>query len=64
MGRVAGVLVPRALVMDYGTFETAVLPELQKAAGGDASWAFNPGATDLPQASIEEHVTERALGLR
>ena len=49
-------LVPRALVMDYGTFQTAVLPELQKAAGGDTSWAFNPGATDLPQASVEAHV--------
>jgi putative ABC transport system permease protein len=50
-------LVPRALVIDYGTFERSVLPELRIAAGGDASWAFNPGATDLPQASVEEHVT-------
>jgi putative ABC transport system permease protein len=50
-------LVPRALVIDYGTFERAVLPELRIAAGGDASWAFNPGATDLPQASVESHIT-------
>jgi putative ABC transport system permease protein len=50
-------LVPKALVIDYGTFERAVLPELRIAAGGDASWAFNPGATDLPQASVESHIT-------
>ena len=50
-------LVPRALVIGYETFESAVLPELRKAAGGDTSWAFNPGATDLPQASVEAHVT-------
>jgi putative ABC transport system permease protein len=50
-------LVPRALVIDYGTFERSVLPELRNAAAGDATWAFNPGATDLPQASVEAHVT-------
>jgi putative ABC transport system permease protein len=49
-------VVPRALVIDYATFEQAVLPELRKAAQGDRSWAFDPGNTDLPRASVEVHI--------
>ena len=49
-------VVPRAMVIDYTTFEQAVLPELRKLAGGDRTWAFDPGNTDLPRASVELHV--------
>jgi putative ABC transport system permease protein len=49
-------VVPRALVIDYPTFERSVLPELRKAAAGDPTWAFDPGNTDLPRASVELHI--------
>src|SRR3954462_2574835 len=49
-------VVPRALVIDYGVFERSVLPALRVAAGGDSSWAFNPGSTSLPRASVEAHI--------
>jgi len=49
-------VVPRALVIDYTTFEQTVLPELRKLAGGDRTWAFDPGNTDLPRASVEAHI--------
>ena len=49
-------VVPRALVVDYGLFERSVLPVLRTAAGGDPAWAFDPGNTDLPRASVEWHV--------
>jgi putative ABC transport system permease protein len=58
-GEVQGdiAVVPRALVMDYGVFEQSVLPVLRTAAAGDPSWAFNPGNTSLPRASVEDHIT-------
>src|SRR4051794_15484568 len=57
-GEVQGdiAVVPRALVIDYGVFERSVLPALRVAAGGDSSWAFNPGSTSLPRASVEGHI--------
>lgn len=57
-GEVQGdiAVVPRALVIDYGVFERSVLPALRVAAGGDSSWAFNPGSTSLPRASVEAHI--------
>src|SRR3954465_1236391 len=49
-------VVPRPLGVDSGVFEGAVLPPLPRAAGGDSSWAFNPGSTSLPRASVEAHI--------
>lgn len=51
--------VPRGIVIDYGTFERSVLPTLRRApADGSGDGAvFNQGATDLPPASLEAHIT-------
>ncbi len=46
-------VVPRAIVVDYATFERTVLPLLKSAA----DTALNPNATDLPPVTIEAHIT-------
>jgi putative ABC transport system permease protein len=47
--------VPRALVVDYATFERQVLPVLRQAQG--AQPALNPNTTDLPSVTLETHLT-------
>lgn len=58
IGEVQGdqALVPRAIVIDYATFERSVLPAL-KAQLGTATPVLNPGLTDLPPVSLEAHVS-------
>ena len=48
-------LVPRAIVIDYKTFERELLPRL-KAQLGTTTPVLNPGLTDLPPASVEAHI--------
>ncbi len=47
--------VPRAIVVDYPTFERTILPLLRKAQGADT--ALNPSTTDLPPVTLETHIT-------
>jgi putative ABC transport system permease protein len=56
-GEVQGdvALVPRAIVIDYKTFERSLLPALKKQLGTTTP-VLNPGLTDLPPASIEGHI--------
>jgi putative ABC transport system permease protein len=59
-GEVQGdvVSVPRALVIDYATFQHDILPALQTwATQGGISPVLDPGATDLPPVSLEAHVS-------
>jgi putative ABC transport system permease protein len=59
-GEVQGdvVAVPRAIVIDYATFQRDILPVLQDwATTGGISPVFDPGSTDLPPVSIESHVS-------
>jgi putative ABC transport system permease protein len=49
-------LVPRAVVVDYATFDRLVLPML-RAVGGEAARVFDPSNTELPPLSLEAHVT-------
>jgi putative ABC transport system permease protein len=57
IGEVQGdqALVPRAILIDYATFQRSVLPAL-KAQLGTATPVLNPGLTDLAPVSIEAHV--------
>jgi putative ABC transport system permease protein len=56
-GEVQGdvAVVPRAVVVDYATFERSLLPALRRALGPDTS-VLNPGLTDLPPVDLEAHV--------
>ena len=59
-GNVQGdvVAVPRAIVIDFGTFQRDVLPVLQDwATHGGISPVFDPGSTDLPPVSLESHIS-------
>ncbi|GAB3849639.1 ABC transporter permease [Dactylosporangium cerinum] len=47
--------VPRAVVVDYATFERQFLPLLRQAQG--AQPALNPSTTDLPPVTLETHLT-------
>ncbi|HEY7046668.1 MAG TPA: ABC transporter permease [Jatrophihabitantaceae bacterium] len=47
---------PRAIVIDYATFERTVLPALRRSLGSSTN-VTNPGLSDLPPASNEAHVT-------
>ncbi len=47
--------VPRAIVIDYATFERAVLPALRRSLGPTTA-VLNPGLTDLPPVALEEHI--------
>jgi putative ABC transport system permease protein len=49
--------VPRAVVIDYETFERAVLPVLRAWANDGGLPPFDPGSDELPSASLEAHVT-------
>ncbi|MDQ6915115.1 MAG: hypothetical protein M3155_04810, partial [Actinomycetota bacterium] len=49
-------LVPRAIVVDYASFQRAVLPALRAALGPQTA-VFNPGLTELPPATLEAHVS-------
>jgi putative ABC transport system permease protein len=57
-GEVQGdiAVVPRALVIDYATFERSLLPVLRAGAAGADTPLLNPGLTDLPPVSLEAHV--------
>jgi putative ABC transport system permease protein len=58
LGEVQGDIasVPRSFVIDYATFERAVLPALRTAAPDQGSGVFNQGATDLAPVSLEAHI--------
>lgn len=49
--------VPRAIVIDYQTFEREVLPVLRAWANAGGLPPFDPGSDELPSASLEVHVT-------
>jgi putative ABC transport system permease protein len=51
------VTVPRAIVIDYATFERSVLPVLRDWASRGGLPQFDPGSSELPAASLEAHVT-------
>jgi putative ABC transport system permease protein len=57
-GEVQGDLAvtPRAILVDYQTFERRILPALRRSLGPDTS-VTNPGLSDLPPASNEAHLT-------
>jgi len=57
-GEVQGdvVVVPRAVVVDYATFERSLLPALRRALGATTS-VLDPGLTDLPPVDLEAHLT-------
>lgn len=50
------VTVPRAIVVDYPTFERAILPVLQQWQSRGGLPPFDPGAGELPAASLETHI--------
>ena len=49
--------IPRAIVIDTATFARDVLPVLRKWAKDGGLPPFDPGADELPRASLEAHVT-------
>ena len=57
-GEVQGdlAITPRAIVVDYQTFERRILPALRRSLGPRTS-VTNPGLSDLPPASNEAHLT-------
>jgi putative ABC transport system permease protein len=57
-GEVQGdvVVVPRAVVVDYATFERSLLPALRRALGATTA-VLDPGLTDLPPVALEAHLT-------
>ncbi len=50
------VTMPRAIVIDYATFERSVLPVLRDWASKGGLPPFDPGSSALPAASLETHV--------
>jgi putative ABC transport system permease protein len=57
-GEVQGdiAMVPRAIVIDYPTFERSVLPALRRELGTQTT-VLNPGLSELPPVTVEAHVT-------
>jgi putative ABC transport system permease protein len=57
-GEVQGdvAVVPRAVVVDYATFERSLLPTLRRVLGATTS-VLDPGLTDLPPVDLEAHLT-------
>jgi putative ABC transport system permease protein len=57
-GEVQGdvAVVPRAVVVDYATFERSLLPALRRALGATTA-VLDPGLTDLPPVALEAHLT-------
>jgi putative ABC transport system permease protein len=58
-GEVQGdiVTVPRALIIDFKTYETKLLPVLREWAKAGGLPAFDPGSGELPSANLESHVS-------
>ncbi len=58
-GEVQGdiVTVPRALIIDFATFQRAVLPVLRSWAASGGLPPFDPGSDELPSASLEAHIS-------
>lgn len=58
-GEVQGdiVTVPRAIIIDYQTFESKVLPVLRDWAKAGGLPPFEPGSNELPSATLESHVS-------
>ena len=58
-GEVQGdiVTVPRAVVVDFATFETKLLPTLRDWSKLGGLPPFDPGSNELPAANLEAHVT-------
>jgi putative ABC transport system permease protein len=58
-GEVQGdiVVVPRAVVIDFATFQREVLPVLRSWARKGGLPPFDPGSSELPSASLEAHVS-------
>jgi putative ABC transport system permease protein len=48
-------VVPRAIIVDYSTFEKSVLPALRQQFGKKTP-ILDPGLTELPPVSLEAHV--------
>lgn len=57
-GEVQGdiAMVPRAIVIDYATFERSVLPALRRQLGTQTT-VLNPGLSELPPVTLEAHIT-------
>ena len=51
------VTVPRAIIIDYQTFESKVLPTLRDWAKVGGLPPFEPGSNELPNANLESHVS-------
>jgi putative ABC transport system permease protein len=58
LGEVQGdiAVVPRSIVIDYGTFERSLLPILKRTAGTSGAQVFNQGNADLPPVTLEAHI--------
>lgn len=58
-GEVQGdiVTVPRAIVVDYATFEAKILPTLRDWSKLGGLPPFDPGSNELPAANLEAHVS-------
>jgi putative ABC transport system permease protein len=50
-------VVPRAVVMDYSTFQRVLLPALRQAASGDSGQVLDQGGNNLPPVSLEAHIS-------
>jgi putative ABC transport system permease protein len=57
-GEVQGdvAVVPRAVVVDFETFERSLLPALRRGLGATTQ-VLDPGLTDLPPVDLEAHLT-------
>jgi putative ABC transport system permease protein len=57
-GEVQGdiVTVPRALIIDFKTYERELLPVLREWAKAGGLPPFDPGSGELPSANLESHV--------
>jgi putative ABC transport system permease protein len=57
-GEVQGdiAMVPRAIVIDYASFERSVLPALRRELGTQTT-VLNPGLNELPPVTVEAHIT-------
>lgn len=58
-GEVQGdiVTVPRALIIDFKTYERELLPVLREWAKAGGLPPFDPGSGELPSANLESHVS-------
>jgi len=59
LGEVQGdqAIVPRAVVIDYATFERSLLPALRQAAAAGGAAVLDQGGTSLPPVTVEAHIT-------